>query len=71
MNKNNSLCLAQPSKVALLSDMVILDSTCSCNIFMNKDLLTDVKNTSKEMILYGNGGEVKAGKMGLYDRVYM
>ena len=71
MNKINGLYLAQLSKVALPSDMVILDSASSCNIFMNKDLLTDMKNTSKEMILYGNSSEVKTKKMGLYDGVYM
>ena len=46
---------------------IAIDSASSCNIFGDKDLLSNVKGTKKNMTLCGNGGETCNDKIGIYD----
>ena len=50
---------------------IVIDCASSCNLFGNDDLLSDVKRTSKKMILYGNGGDITNDRMGVYDGAYV
>ena len=56
--------MVQRQKVKELpAHCIVIDSDSSASIFSNKDLLTDVLPTSKELTLLANAGNLKSNMM--------